>query len=167
MQRLLAGGRVVCDALLSWLIIGLFAVLTLDVLWGVVSRYVLGSQTRWTDELATTLMVWVSLLGAALVYGEKGHLGVDYFVGKLDPAAQRVMEFASHLLVLFFVCAVMLYGGWVLVERALEAHQTLPALGWQKGYCYAVVPLSGLFFLFYTIEGMARACGRWSSGVGE
>jgi TRAP-type C4-dicarboxylate transport system permease small subunit len=153
MQEILAQTRRVSDAVLSWLVIGLFAMLTLDVLWGVFSRYVLGAQTRWTDELATTLMVWVSLLGAALVFGEKGHLGVDYFVGKLDPAAQKLAELLSHLLVLTFAVVVMVYGGWVLVDRTLAANQLLPALGWKKGYGYAVVPLSGLFFAFYAIEG--------------
>ena len=69
MRFLLARGRVLSDLILSGLVIVLFATLTIDVLWGVFSRYALGAQTRWTDELATTLMVWVSLLGAALVYG--------------------------------------------------------------------------------------------------
>ena len=155
-MRFLARARAGSDFFLSWLIIALFAALTADVLWGVVSRYVLGAQTRWTDELATTLMVWVALLGAALVYGEKGHLGVDYFVGKLEPTAQRLVDCLVHLLVLIFALVVMLYGGWILVDRALDANQLLPALGWKKGYGYLVVPLSGLFFVFYALEGAVR-----------
>jgi len=157
MRNFLACGRAFCDFVLSWLVIVLFAALTVDVLWGVFSRYALGAQTRWTDELATTLMVWVSLLGAALVFGEKGHLGVDYFVGKLDPAAQRLSEFVTHLLVMIFAMAVMVYGGWILVDRALEANQLLPALGWKKGYGYSVVPISGLFFVFYAFDGAVGA----------
>ena len=157
MQAFLARGRQVCDFLLTWLVIALFAILTVDVLWGVVSRYLLGAQSRWTDELATTLMIWLSLLGAALVYGEKGHLGVDYFVGKLDPAAQKLTEFFGHVLVLIFVAAGMIYGGWIMVDRTLESDQLLPALQWKKGYVYSVVPLSGLFFAYYAILG-AIAC---------
>ena len=42
---------------LEWLTIVLFAALVLDVLWGVVSRYVLGTQSRWTEELAIYLLV--------------------------------------------------------------------------------------------------------------
>ena len=157
MRNLLARGRALSDFVLSWLVIALFAALTVDVLWGVFSRYVLGAQTRWTDELATTLMVWVALLGAALVYGENGHLGVDYFVGKLDPEAQRLSGLLAHVLVLLFAMAVMVYGGWILVDRALEANQLLPALGWKKGYGYSVVPLSGLFFVFYAFDGAVGA----------
>ena len=59
---------------LEWLTTGIFAALVLDVLWGVISRYVLGSQSRWTEELAIYLLVWVSLLGATLVFRERAHL---------------------------------------------------------------------------------------------
>jgi TRAP-type C4-dicarboxylate transport system permease small subunit len=84
-------------------------------------------------------------------------LGVDYFVGKLDPAAQRLTELFAHLLVLIFALVVMVYGGSTLVERTLDANQLLPALGWKKGYGYSVVPLSGLFLAFYAIEGAVRS----------
>jgi TRAP-type C4-dicarboxylate transport system permease small subunit len=158
MRLLLARGRAVCDFLLSAVVIFLFAALTLDVLWGVYTRYAREEgQARWTEELATTLLVWVSFLGAALVYGERGHLGLDYFVGKLDAAAQRLADFFAYVLVCVFAGVVLVYGGWILVDRALDANQLLPALGWKKGYGYAVVPLSGLFFVFYALEGAARA----------
>jgi TRAP-type C4-dicarboxylate transport system permease small subunit len=158
MRLLLARARAASDFLLSALVIILFACLTVDVLWGIFTRYARQQgQARWTEELATTLLVWISFLGAALVYGEKGHLGLDYFVGKLDPAARRLTECIAYLLVLIFSGVVLVYGGWLLVDRALDANQLLPALGWKKGYGYAVVPLSGLFFVFYAIEGAARA----------
>jgi TRAP-type C4-dicarboxylate transport system permease small subunit len=157
-MRFLARGRAACDVLLSAFVIVLFAALTLDVLWGVYTRYMFeAGQARWTEELATTLLVWVSFLGAALVYGEKGHLGLDYFVGKLDPAARRLSDCIASLLVMIFAAVVLVYGGWLLVDRALDAGQLLPALGWKKAYGYAVVPISGLFFVFYAIEGAANA----------
>ena len=157
-MRFLARGRAVCDFLLSVVVIVLFAALTLDVLWGVYTRYTVeAGQARWTEELATTLLVWVSFLGAALVYGENGHLGLDYFVGKLDPAARKLADCIACLLVMIFAGIVLVYGGWLLVDRALDAGQLLPALGWKKAYGYAVVPISGLFFVFYAIEGAASA----------
>ena len=35
------------------------ALLTLDVLLGVGSRYLWGAQIKWTEELATVLLIWV------------------------------------------------------------------------------------------------------------
>lgn len=137
---------------LEWFTIGLFSVLTLDVLWGVVSRYVLGSQGRWTEELAVYLLVWVSLLGAALVFRERGHLGVDYFVGKLDPAAQRLSALIAEGAIMLFAGFVLIFGGSMMVLETLRSGQVTPAMGWPVGYLYIVVPLSGLCVLAFSIE---------------
>lgn len=105
--------------LLEWLLVIGMALLALDVLWGVLSRFLLGQQSRWTEELAIFLLMWLSLLGAGLVYGEHGHLGVDYFVGKLDPAARKLSELCSEALVCFFTCFALVGGGWTLVSTTL------------------------------------------------
>jgi len=137
---------------LEWLTIVLFAALTLDVVWGVVSRYVLGAQSRWTEELAIYLLVWVSLLGAALMFRERGHLGVDYFVGKLDPAARRLAAVIAEIAVIAFAGFVLTYGGWMLVIETLRSGQVTPAMGWKVGYLNVVVPLSGLCVMAFSIE---------------
>ncbi|AUX42664.1 uncharacterized protein SOCE26_040970 [Sorangium cellulosum] len=142
--------------MLEVVLIAAFVVLTLDTLWGVFSRYVIGTQSRWTEELAVYLLVWISLLGAGLAYGEKAHLGVDYFVGKMDPGAQRVAAIAVELLVASFAGFALLYGGSTLVAKTLEAKQVSPALGLQVGYAYLAVPISGLFFLLFCIENLVE-----------
>ena len=156
-------GRRLADRFLSWLVIVTMGALTADVLWGVFSRYIIGAQSRWTDELATMLMIWASMLGAALVYGEHGHLGVDYFVGKLDPAAQRLLAQVVHALVIAFAAGVMVYGGAVMVQRTLEGGQVMPALGLKKGYSYLAVPISGVFLVFYALEGIFETFGASAS----
>lgn len=129
-----------------------FAVLTLTVLWGVFSRYVMGSQSGWTEELSIYLLIWVSLLGAALTYEERGHLGVDYIVEKLDPAARKLVLFFVELVVLVFAVGALVIGGWILVSRTLEAGQMAPTLQVKVGYLYAAAPLSGLFFTLFALE---------------
>ena len=137
---------------LQWLTVGLFALLTLDVLWGVISRYVIGTQSRWTEEFAVHALVWVSLLGAALMFRERGHLGVDYFVGKLDPAARRLAAVIAEIAIILFAGFVLVYGGGLLVFETLRSGQVTPAMGWKVGYLNLVVPLSGLFVIAFSIE---------------
>ena len=143
-------------SVLEWLLIAGFAALTLDVLWGVFSRYVVGQQSRWTEEIAIYLLVWVSLIGASLTYADKGHLGVDYFVGKLHPEARRVGAIATEILVMAFAAFALLYGGGVLIAKTLESGQVSPALGVKMGYLYSAAPVSGVFFLLFSLENIIR-----------
>ena len=146
-----------CEALkkaLDALIAFFMAALVLDVLWGVFSRRVIGHQSAWTEELATFLLVWASLLGASAAFTAGAHLGLDYFFGKLHADARRLAGVLINLIVGFFAVAVMIGGGYMLVVRTLAAGQVSAALGVKVGYVYLAVPLSGLFILFFCVENM-------------
>lgn len=131
----------------------LFAALVLVVLWGVISRYWPGiPPSDWTEELGVFLLVWVSLLGAALTFRERGHLGIDYFVCKFDPAARRLAAVFAELCVVAFAGFAFCYGGYLLVSETLRSGQLTPVLQWKAGYLYLAVPLSGLFFIGFAIE---------------
>ena len=58
---------------------------SVDGIWG----WLPSGQAQWTEELAKFLLIWVSLLGGAVAFGRHSHLGVDYFVGKLDKSASQ------------------------------------------------------------------------------
>jgi TRAP-type C4-dicarboxylate transport system permease small subunit len=128
------------------------AFLVLDVLWGVFTRYVIGEQSRWTEEVAIYLLIWVSLIGAAATYYENGHLGVDYLVQKWDPRTRRIGEFAVHVIVLLFVLYGLLYGGWQLVSEALRTGQVSAAIEVPMALVYAAVPVSGGFFTLFAVD---------------
>jgi TRAP-type C4-dicarboxylate transport system permease small subunit len=106
--------------------------------------------------LAIYLLIWISLLGASLTYGERGHLGVDYFVHKLDPKAQLLAAVVVELVVLLFSLFGLTYGGWVLVSKTLEAGQISPTLGWPMGYVYLAAPVSGIFFTLFALEHLVE-----------
>lgn len=142
---------------LEFAVIALFAALIFVVLWGVVSRYLPGVRpSDWTEELAIYLLVWLSLLGAALAYRSHGHLGVDYFVQKLDPAAQRLAGVIGELAVFGFAAFALVFGGWLLVSETLATNQTTAVLQWQAGYLYCAAPISGFFLCAFAVEHLIR-----------
>ncbi len=158
--------------LLELAVIVLFAILILDVLWGVLSRasggmvaaliergyqpwaFLPRGQTPWTEEVAINLLMWVSLLGASVAYGTKSHLGVDYFVGKLHPQAQTLVDIVVNLIVVIFSVLILIGGGYALVSKSLQAGGVLPALQIKIGYTYLAVPISGAFILLFSIENI-------------
>jgi len=149
---------------LELFLVATMAILVVDVVWGVFTRYALGQQAKWTEELARFLLVWVALLGGAVAFGIKGHLGVDYFVNQLHPDARRVTAVVAHVVVLFFAGVVLLFGGATVVSDALALEQTTPALGWKMGYVYLALPISGFFVLLYTVENLIETLTRRPTG---
>ena len=141
---------------LELFIVATMALLVADVVWGVFTRYALGQQAKWSEELARFLLVWVALLGGAVAFGTKAHLGVDYFVNQLHPAARKLAAVVAHLVVLVFAVEVLLHGGARVVSEALSLEQTTPALGWKMGYVYLALPISGLFVAIYSAENLAE-----------
>jgi TRAP-type C4-dicarboxylate transport system permease small subunit len=151
--------RALRDALtrgLELFLVATMALLVADVVWGVFTRYALGQQAKWSEELARFLLVWVSLLGGAVAFGTRAHLGVDYFVNRLHPDARKLTAVVAHLAVLFFAAAVLLFGGTRVVSEALALEQTTPALGWKMGWVYLALPISGFFVVLYTLENLVE-----------
>ena len=143
----------------TWLVKGLeltvmivTGILVIDVVWGVFTRYVLGHQSPWTEELARMLLIWVTLLGASIGFIQKSHLGVDYFVNKLSERWKEVGQLVVYLLVAVFAAIILIYGGYRLVSSSLSYSQPSPALHIEMGYVYLAVPISGFFIVIFSIE---------------
>jgi TRAP-type C4-dicarboxylate transport system permease small subunit len=98
----------------------------------------------------------VTTLGASAANAEGPHLAVDYQVGKHDPAARHLAAISVELLVIFFAAFVLLYGGAELAFKTLQSDQLSPALGVPMGYVYLAAPVSGVLFVLFSLENLAR-----------
>jgi TRAP-type C4-dicarboxylate transport system permease small subunit len=143
----------ILDTTLEWLVMVVVGVLVLDVLWQVFTRKIMNNPSKWTEELAIFLLIWVSLLGAAVAMNKGAHLGIDYFTGKLSIRNRVATEVFVFAAVALFSLFAMIIGGIDLVTITLELDQRSPVLDIPMGYVYLVVPISGLFMAFYSIIG--------------
>jgi TRAP-type C4-dicarboxylate transport system permease small subunit len=146
--------KAIVDYYLGRVLIALLAIMTLDVLWGVFTRYALGSQASWTEELARFLLIWIGTLGAAYAAGQKMHLAIDLLSPKLDPRPARVLEIVIASLIIIFVTTVMVVGGLRLIYITVHLEQTSAAMQAPMGIVYGVIPLSGLLVIYYKWEGL-------------
>jgi len=152
-QRLTSVNRVLSH-ILNWMGILVMLLLVLDVVWGVVTRNAVGDQAKWTEELARFLLIWVSLLGGAIALRSQDHLGIDFLVSRFESSVRKAAALFSAALVTLVIVAVLIFGGIFLVRDALMLEQSTPALGWQMGYVYLVIPLVGIFMLLFSIENI-------------
>ena len=107
--------RTAIDRLLGVTICVLMAVMVLNVLWQVVTRFVLRDPSSFTEEAARYMMIWVGLLGAAYASGQKAHLALDLVTARLQGSRKRASEIIIHCVVLLFSLGVLVGGGGRLV----------------------------------------------------
>lgn len=144
---------------LQTLLIAIFLILVVVVIWGVASRYLLGDQASWSEELARLLMVWLALLGAALVAREDRHLGLDIVVNSWPEEVQRGGRLVVYCLIFGFAAWIMGWGGWELVSQRFASGQTMPALGISKAWFYLALPVSGALTALFMVESFFKTLG--------
>lgn len=134
--------------LLSVLIFSMVCVALL----GVFSRLFVGKQASFTTEFLRYALLWLSLLAAAYGFGEKGHISITFLKDKFKGKALLILNIATELIIMFFAVAAMIYGGIQGVN--LGMHEISPTLNIKVGYIYTVLPLSGVFIVFYSIYNL-------------
>ncbi len=140
-------------ALEAFLVVFL-SVLVIDVLWQVISRYLLSSPSSFTDELAGYLLIWVGVLGAAYVAGRKEHLAIDILIQRSPPRRQRRLLYIIHSLIFLFALSVMVIGGIILMYTRFILQVKSAALQLPLGYVYIILPISGLIIMYYEVLHM-------------
>lgn len=139
----------VLDKWLGRFLVLLMALMTVDVLWGVFTRYAMGSQASWSEELARYLMIWIAMLGAAYASGQGSHLAINLLKPKLDLKNQRRVNLIIRAFVVAFVFCVLVIGGGRLMYVTHKLGQISPALDIPKSYIYAVIPVAGILIILY------------------
>jgi len=145
------GFKKTLEHILAYTLVLLMGLMVLNVLWQVLSRYVMGEPSAFTDELARFLMIWLGLLGAAYVSGKGGHVAIDVLAKRASTKNQILLKrMVSGFIILFCIAAMVTGGGW-LVYTTYELKQYSPALGLPLAYVYVVIPLSGLIVVYNKI----------------
>jgi len=132
----------------------LMLIMTLDVLWGVFTRYAIGSQASWSEELARFLLIWIGILGAAYASGQNMHLAIDLLSPKLATKSQiKLASFINTMIILFAFC-VLVIGGFRLIYITQVLGQISPALQIPMTIVYAVLPISGILVVYYKLHDL-------------
>ena len=119
------------------------------VFWQVFGRYVLNSSPTWTESLALVLVLYVTLIGAAVGVRDAGHIGMESLLVLLPASARNKIELLIHFLVMVFGAA-MIYNGLVLGSSVMS--YKIPNLGLPEMVRYVPLVLSGVLVISFSIE---------------
>src|ERR1700736_2832689 len=85
--------------------------------YSVLSRALFHSANYWQDEAAVFLLVGATFMTAAYVQGQRGHIGIEAFVGLLSPMANCIRLWLVDVASLLF-CAFFAWKSWTLAHEA-------------------------------------------------
>lgn len=117
--------------------------------WQVFTRYLLKNPSSWSEELVSYLFAWMSLFGAAIVVGERGHMNIPILVEKMGDSAQKFFAIFAEVVAFAFSAVILVYGGVQITSLAMG--QMTSSLGVPIGVFYIVLPVSGVINLVYTV----------------
>ncbi|MDV6319694.1 TRAP transporter small permease [Chromohalobacter sp. HP20-39] len=112
----------------------------IDILYGVVTRYVVGQAPIWSDELARYCLIASALLIAGNVWVRGEHMRVALLERKLEGAARQVLLVYQWLLTLG-LCLAMTWWSWhyalsvsYFTSQGLGISRTIPMLAMPIGF---------------------------------
>lgn len=141
-----------------------FLAMVILTCWQVFARYILQNPSSWSEELVSYLFAWMSLLGASLVVGERGHMNIPILVERMGKRARKLFAIFGEIIACLFAGIILVYGGLQITNLAMG--QMTSSLGIAVGVFYVVLPLSGVINIVYTILNVVDIATD-SENVGE
>jgi TRAP-type C4-dicarboxylate transport system permease small subunit len=129
---------------------------------GVVSRYVFRAPLVWSDELASILFLWLSMLGAVIALRRGEHMRMTAFVGKAGPRREAMLDAFALTASLAFLALVMLP---VVHYASEEAMIVTPALEISNVWRAAAMPVGIGLMIVVAVLRMLRVCSRRDAAV--
>jgi TRAP-type C4-dicarboxylate transport system permease small subunit len=112
-------------------------------------RYGLNAALRWPEEVSIFCMMWVTMLGAAVLSRRGAHISMDFIMPRLSEKSKRTL-----LGIIFALCLVfyvpMVYFGYKF--SALTWSYVSPSTKLSMGMLYSAVPVGFFLMIIFTLE---------------
>ncbi len=115
---------------------------------GVIARYAFHSPLVWADELASTLFVWLSALGAVLAMRRNAHMRLTAFISRAGAVRRQQIE----VIILLVVAAFVIIIARPAIEYAIdEAIVRTPGLGISNSWRSSAVAVGAILIAVFSL----------------
>ncbi|MFO1080183.1 MAG: TRAP transporter small permease [Reyranellaceae bacterium] len=126
-------------------LLGIVATVALQVF----GRYVLNDTPIWAESTALVLILYVTMLGAAVGVRDAGHIGLESLLVLAPDALRLRLEVVIHVLVGTFGL-IMAWNGAVLAESVMA--YKIPTLGLPEGINHIPLVIAGVLIALFSLE---------------
>jgi tripartite ATP-independent transporter DctM subunit len=121
---------------------------------GVISRYVFDRPLVWSDELASTLFLWLAMLGAVIAFRRNEHMRMTACVGMFGGSLRAMLDVSATVAALTFLVLMI----WPAYQFASdEVPITTSALQISDVWRAAALPAGIALMMVFAVFRLARA----------
>lgn len=132
-----------CEKILAAALLGS---VTLLLVIGVFSRYVVGYPLVWSESTAKLLIVWITFVGASIAFADKEHITVDSIIKKI-PKGPR---FLIRSIIFIFSIIILSYMAFLGYHYTLGVtNNTSPILGISMSFFSVSMPVMFIISIFH------------------
>ena len=141
--------RKTIDLILSSACALIFAAMVVIGTYQIVTRFIFRNPSTVSEELLTYSFTWMALLASAYVFGKRDHMRMGFLADKLNAFGRKVLNLIGEFLILVLAGSVMIYGGVNIMDLTMT--QSTASLGIPMGIVYAILPISGVLIVVYSV----------------
>ena len=140
----------------------LFGFIVASIALQVCVRYTLNKPFKWPEELAALLLIYLTFLTADIVYKDKAHISIDYFVSFLPDRWKRVVAIVIYVGIGVFLITIIPTS--IKLLKMQYGHITAAVITLPKSYWSLPVPIAFssmlLTTLYFILEETAQLLKR-------
>ncbi len=122
--------------------------------WQVITRFVLNSPSKYTEEILRYALIWMTMLGVPYAYGQDRHISINIITKGFSPKGSLATKLVIEVIVSILCVTVFIIGGIMVTNNS--AGQISPALQMPMQLYYAGLPISGALTLLFSFQRMGQ-----------
>ncbi len=139
----------VLDKVLMTVCIVVFIAMVLLTTYQVGMRYLFKSPSSISETLTRYLFVWLVILSATFVFGQRDHICITFVKDKFTGAAKKILDLVINVITIVFSLLIMVYGGAVITQMNMLQYDSILKI--PTGIIYSVIPVCGVLIIFYSV----------------
>ncbi|MFV0283443.1 MAG: TRAP transporter small permease [Castellaniella sp.] len=141
-----------CAKLARWCmllsVVGMVALLS-AVLFQVFGRHVLNNTPTWAESLSLLLVLYVTMMGAAVGVRDGTHIGFESLLLLVPAEHRRPLLLLVHALVLIF--GLLMAWNCAVLAESVHTYK-IPNLGLSEGWKYVPATIAGVLIILFSAE---------------
>ena len=146
--------KTVLDKVITAVCVVFFIAMVILTTYQVVTRYVFNSPSSVSEVLTRYLFVWLILLSATYVFGQRDHICITALKNMFTGTSLKIVNIFGECVVIVFSVLILIYGGGSITSINMVQYDSILKI--PPGVIYSIIPVSGVLIVFYSILNIIK-----------